>query len=1120
MTRFIAYTGLLLVTLALEPAVFCQTQPAAAQSDNEPTAINRLQAQAENLLREGKYDEALQLANQALKLAEQAASPDDTVTADSLFLVGRLHRITGDYGKAMTFSERALTLREKMLEANHPKLADSLNEMGILWDRKGEYAKGIGYLERALPIYEKTFGPDHPKVAACLNTYGAVLRNNGAFDRAESIQLRALAIYEKNNLLESREAATLLSNLGNLYFQKGDYAQAEAFLGRGLKVIETTLGKDHPEVSQILGRLALVARAKGNNSQAEPLYLRALEIREKNLGPEHPDVATSLNNLATFYSFTGAHAKAEPLYLRALAIREKTLGPEHRDLAGILNNLGIFYSIIGNYTRAEPLFLRSVAILEKSLGPEHPTLALSLSNLGAWYLFKGDYGKAEQYLQRALGVRQKVLGPNHHLVGTDCFKLSRCYQAFGDEAKAISFAQQSVDICEKALGPNHPEVAVNLGQLASLYLLKGDFTKAEPLFERALAISEKALGPDHTDTSFALDNLANLYRAKGEFAKAEPLFRRSLSIQEQVFGGDHPDSVTVLDHFTRMFEENGDFKQALELRIRTNEAAERDLVRNLLTGSERQKVLYLKKTADFPDRTISLHLQANPTNPVAAQAALTMILRRKGRALDAMTNAVATLRLTATGETEKLLDDYTTVANQLSDVVLRGPQKKKPAEHQAEVRRLEEQKEKLETEISRRSQQFKVQTAPISLAAVQKAIPAGGVLVEFASYVPWNPQTRQTADPRYAVYVLAPNGDLKWADLGPASVIEQAVTAFRTVVTNPGNKVARQVKPAAQALDRLVMKPVRALVGTTRHVLLSPDGVLNLIPFAALMDEKGKYLVERYNLTYLTSGRDLLRLQAKIPSQSPPLVIADPDYASGTGPRLLGQSYQPLARLTATHQEGEQIKNILPDARLEMERTATETTLKQVRRPRFLHIATHGYFLADAPANPVIGAVSTRILERDDEQPVDVEKIRQSNGLLRSWLFFAGANHGGDQENDGTLTALEAAQLDLWGTRLVVLSACETGVGEAKTGEGVYGLRRALVLAGSEAQMMSLWSVSDEGTRELMVDYYRRLKAGTGRSEALRQVQMEFLKNPKRQHPYYWASFIQSGAWTGLEETP
>ena len=135
------------------------------------------------------------------------------------------------------------------------------------------------------------------------------------------------------------------------------------------------------------------------------------------------------------------------------------------------------------------------------------------------------------------------------------------------------------------------------------------------------------------------------------------------------------------------------------------------------------------------------------------------------------------------------------------------------------------------------------------------------------------------------------------------------------------------------------------------------------------------------------------------------------------------------------------------------------------------------------------------------------------NPLLRSGLAFAGANtRGANGGDDGILTALEAASLDLWGTRMAVMSACETGVGETRRGDGVYGLRRALVVAGAESQVMSLWQVSDDGTRALMTDFYKNLKAGVARSAALRQVQLQMLRSGTRKHPYYWASFILSGA--------
>ena len=132
-------------------------------------------------------------------------------------------------------------------------------------------------------------------------------------------------------------------------------------------------------------------------------------------------------------------------------------------------------------------------------------------------------------------------------------------------------------------------------------------------------------------------------------------------------------------------------------------------------------------------------------------------------------------------------------------------------------------------------------------------------------------------------------------------------------------------------------------------------------------------------------------------------------------------------------------------------------------------------------------------------------------------MALAGANQGASGTDDGILTAFEAAQLDLWGTKLVVLSACDTGVGEVKSGEGVYGLRRALILAGAESQVMSLWPVSDRSTRDLMIGYYKGLAQNEGRGDALRRVQLQILRGKVRSHPYYWASFILAGEWANLK---
>jgi CHAT domain-containing protein len=209
-----------------------------------------------------------------------------------------------------------------------------------------------------------------------------------------------------------------------------------------------------------------------------------------------------------------------------------------------------------------------------------------------------------------------------------------------------------------------------------------------------------------------------------------------------------------------------------------------------------------------------------------------------------------------------------------------------------------------------------------------------------------------------------------------------------------------------------------------------------------------------------------------------------------TGMELSAVYFAPLA---ATAEEGRAIKTLFPDATLFTGQRARKAALQRVEAPRMLHIASHGFFLEDA-------------------------RVNGENPLLRSGLALAGANLPHDTREGGILTALEASGLNLWGTKLVTLSACDTGIGEVRNGEGVYGLRRAFVLAGTEALVMSLWPVNDAIARETMVAYYTGLRAGLGRGDALRQAKLTMLKRKVRQHPFYWGSFIQSGEWANLDD--
>jgi CHAT domain-containing protein/Tfp pilus assembly protein PilF len=1098
-----------------------------------------------------------------------------------------------------------------------------------------------------------------------LNAGFLKLYRAGKYDEAIPLAKRMVEIRESILGPDHLGVAHALSNLAILYFSKNDYAKTEPLYQRVLAIRKKALGPEHPDIATDLYNLALLYKARSDYTTAEPLYQRALTIREKALGPEHPAVADVLDSLANLCSDRGDYTEADQLYQRALTIRQKVFGPEDLSVARGLHNHAELYRKRGNYPRAEQLLQRSLAISEKVLGREHPEIADSLNSLAGSYYDRGDYAKAKEFHQRALIIREKALGPEHPKIAQSLNNLANIYNFIGDYAKTELILQRSLTINVKALGPENPEVAISLNNLAEHYRGRGYYARAEQLYKRALAIREKRLETEHPNFAASLNSLAVLYRKRGDHANAEQLYRRTLTILENALGPEHPYIAGVLNEIAMLYAAMGNIAQAFTFLSRAYPVDERSLALNLAAGSERQKLAYLDLFSKRTDFTLSLQSQAVPNDPQALDLAFTTLLRRKGRGLDAMTDTIATFRRHATPQDQKLFDKLADARSQLAALTLKEPDAAKPDTYRKRTEELAAEVDKLEADISSRSAGFLAQTQPVTLNTIQAALPSGTALVEFAYFTPLDPKTEKSKPPRYLAYLLPTQGQPKWVDLGEAAMIDRAIVAWRKALRNPNRT---DVKRLARAVDEKLMQPVRSLLreipGDTRRLLIAPDGSLNFVPFAALVDEQNQYLVERYSIVYLTSGRDLLRLQTPQLSNGLPLVVANPDFGrlatiamregqnSGRS-RTRSQSlsridarqifFQPLP---ATEDEALAIQVLLPKATVLRQAEATEAALKQASRPQILHIATHGFFLnyqgplttegdqlhIASPGTPGLASVQTMtytvqleatpalataqetvkrlraqgmdayivksrvkgkgtffrvragnfltqteakkygvdMLEKGiaDEffvaryeppqadlmepspttsglltppanspsataPPANSQPLTESpsdlrlskfaaqvkNPLLRSGLALAGANHGKSGDDDGILTAMEAAYLDLSGTKLVVLSACDTGIGDVKNGEGVQGLRRALVLAGSESQVMSLWPVSDEATKDLMIPYYKALQQGEGRSEGLRQVQLRILRGRRdRRHPFYWAAFIQSGEWASLDD--
>jgi len=989
-------------------------------------------------------------------------------------------------------------------QENESKKALALRIQGVELHKQGHYSEAIRKVEEALAIDEKVFGLKHPQVTKDLILLGLFYRLLGNSRKAESLYQRALAIREKAFGPEHPDVAKSLNNLAMLYQNIGNYSRAEPLYKRSLTITEKTLGTGHPLFARSLNNLAHFHLSQGEYLKAELLQKKALAISENALGQNHPNVAKCLNNLGGLYNTMGSYSKAEVMYKKALAIREKALGQDHRDVANSLNNLSSFYQELGDYSKAETLLKRSLVIAEKAFGPHHPHVATILNNLAVLYTNIGNYSKGESLYRRALAIREKAFGPEHPDVANSLNNLAMLYSHFGHYSKALPLLKRSLVIKSSALGANHPALSVTLNNLAMLYGKFGEYPKQERLYEISLAIAEKTLGPNHKDVSRTLNNMAIAYAFAEDFERAGQGFRKALDIDNKL--------IDQIMGFT----------------------------------SEKQKIKFLAMKKPSLNTFLSLVCQHLTEIPSMRRNALNIWLERKGVTLEVQRRFQEALFYTDDPETLEIFYELSRVRTQLSRLTFAQTDKTNLNTYRKRIDDLKIQKEKLEAKLSRLSEAFALnrKIAKADCEKLSKALPPDSALVEFARVKMFDFKAKNKGKwkpAHYLAFVLhAGNGEnVGMIDLGDADEIDQAITELRKRISSMQEKD----KESSQRVYNLVFASLKKELGNKKEIFISPDGNLNLIPFEVLLGPDGRYLIEDYTFNYLAAGRDLLGFDQPEGKQTgKALLIGDPDFdmtmeerkplleklaqtkikGKGIPRRSMDMGGFRFKRLPGTKKEVEGIMSLLgnENTSLYTGKEALEEVLKKHKPPRIVHLATHGFFLKDQDNWEIPPNIPGRAAYLFTMPKPGKKKIRVESPMLRSGFALAGANRAGEltgvPADDGVVTSEEILGLRLRGTEMVVLSACDTGLGEVKAGEGVFGLRRAFAQAGARSLIMSLWQVPDRETSELMEEFYRNvLERKMNRCQALRQAALRQMKIVKERHgypyPLCWGGFVMVG---------
>ena len=562
----------------------------------------------------------------------------------------------------------------------------------------------------------------------------------------------------------------------------------------------------------------------------------------------------------------------------------------------------------------------------------------------------------------------------------------------------------------------------------------------------------------------------------------------------------------------------GDWEQAETYLARAAEVEERQISLLPPVQFEDRARAFMEALSNTTSLILSFQ-RKRPDQQSTTRLALTTVLRRKGRELNVEAGESAALRRRLGDQERAVFDKLLARRHELGRLIVRGSDRPRSKSLRASVEKLRREVDDLEKAAASGGAVQRSWAAPIQIEDLQSRIPADAALVELVEYQDFDPSQISTDRARgiahLAAFVLRSAGPPRWVPLGEAAVIDASVRAFREVLVDPDVSLKKLRARARDLYDRLAA-PLDPHLEGIRVLLAAPDGAAVLVPFGALIDPDGRYWIERYEFTYLTSGRDLLLPNSAFPSQGPPLVVAAPDYdakrpagreaigeaATRLSPEIAALHFPPIALSQTGALAVGRLLGVTPLTGAQ----ASDAAIKTARAPRVLHIAVDGFFLPDqARESPVRWGSILGIAPR-------LRPPMTENPLLRSGLALAGANRRANDAERGLLTALEIAGLDLWGTQLVAISVRGIGSEEAAVDQAVYALRRSLVIAGAQSQFVNLWKTDHRAAKELTTAYYERLLAGEGRSEALRSVQLAMLRSESRSHPFYWASFIPIGA--------
>ncbi len=1085
------------------------------------------------------YTEAVRIGEDALKLQGKVYGNDNSEYADILCDLAEYYNCIENFGEAVRLETQALEIRKNLPKNieyyGWPTYCKSLNDLAYYHSRIGNYDEADRLETEALEFIEKTMGKDNTEYSTVLRKLVNYKISLGNYSEAIRLATEVVEIDEKIWGDDKSAYANSLRGLATCYENLCDYHEAIRLYTQALDIIEENSGKESTDYAYTLTCLALPNSSLGNYTKALLLETEALAIYEKTVGKNHRDYAYTLSKIIYYNTKLGNEPEVIRLTKELIEIIKSNIDKNDITNADILNELATKYLRIGNYAEAIRLGNEALEIIENANGKENKDYTYSLSELASYYGEMNNFTEAVRIETEALEIIGKVSGKDSRIYAESLRSLGNYNCDLGNYAEAIRIHTLALKIYEKICGKESCEYGVSLMNLGIDYYNSGNMFEAIRLTTEYLDLRDETnnfhLHPDYASYAHYLKLLALFYHASGNYSEAIRIVTRALELREKVMGEDHPDNVEFLKDIVNYNCLDGQYAKATDYIVKATKITDK-IVRTTfsdLTANER--ALFWDKYSDWFEENLPKYTYYIQNDSLTATAYDGTLLS-KGLLLNS--ELEMSKLLLESGDTavvakyeelknnrallNKMIENRYADLQAISDTVLRAQRK---VELEARIDSLEKRLQMRERELMQESKVYGDYTKNLSIGwrEVQDRLGEKDVAVEFLNFGARNDSVM------YVALTLIKEDEVP--HLIPLFEAKELAEVEKEYYYN------------TQAISKLVWQPLAETLKGKENIYFAPAGELHNIAVESVPSFEGEWLMsDRWNLYRLSSTRELALIKdenelkdaclygdLRYDMNVDAIVANGQKYTSGkrsvdwevaniADSLKFRQGAESLGSLPGTKKEVESIDRSLKSQNIRSllltDTLGTEASFKALsgQRTNVLHLATHGFYWPESEAKRM--DIRSMAMMNEDDRPKYVE----DKALTRSGLFLAGAENAlrdelPDGVDDGILTAKEISTLDLRGLDLVVLSACETGLGEI-TGDGVFGLQRGFKKAGANTLMMSLWKVDDNATQILMSQFYQNLAEGESKYEAFHKAQ-EYLRsteNGKYSDPRYWAAFI------------